>query len=94
MGAFVWYFIAITLITLIETGDITRGVRLAAICEKAGEVMGVRSEPRLLRDYSSAMARARATLGDTAFAAAWESGRALTFEQAIAEALGEREPTT
>ena len=35
------------------------------------------------------MAAARAALGEAAFAAAWAAGRALTLEQAVAEALGD-----
>jgi len=31
----------------------------------------------------------RAQLGEEAFAAAWEAGRAMTLEQAIEEALGQ-----
>ena len=35
------------------------------------------------------VAAARAALGEEAFAAAWAAGRALTIEQAVAEALAE-----
>jgi hypothetical protein len=40
-------------------------------------------------DYQRNVAAMRAVLGEAAFAAAWDAGRALTLEQAIAEALGE-----
>jgi hypothetical protein len=35
-----------------------------------------------------------AALGDAAFTAAWKAGQALTWEQAVAEALGETERVT
>jgi hypothetical protein len=35
------------------------------------------------------VAIARAQLGAATFTAAWEAGRSLTLEQAVAEALGE-----
>jgi hypothetical protein len=35
------------------------------------------------------LASARATLGEEAFAAAWAEGRAMTLDEAIADALGE-----
>ena len=42
-------------------------------------------------DYAElAAAAARAELGEEAFAAAWESGQHLTFDQAVAEALAVR----
>ena len=40
-------------------------------------------------DIERLVATARAQLGEEAFAAAWAAGRALTLEQAVAEALGE-----
>ena len=38
-------------------------------------------------DHDRAVAAARTTLGETAFAAAWAAGRALTMEEAVNEAL-------
>jgi hypothetical protein len=38
-------------------------------------------------DYERHVAAVRTALSDQAFAAAWEAGRALSLEQAIAEAL-------
>jgi len=37
--------------------------------------------------YERCMAAARAALGDAAFDAAWQTGRALSWEQAVDEAL-------
>ena len=38
-------------------------------------------------DHDRDVAAVRAALGEAAFAAAWAEGRAMTMEQAIAEAL-------
>ncbi len=38
-------------------------------------------------DYDRIVATVRAQLGEEAFAAAWEAGRAMTLDDAIAEAL-------
>jgi hypothetical protein len=42
-------------------------------------------------EYEHELSAIRAALGEEAFAAAWEAGRALSWEQAIAYAL-EEEP--
>jgi hypothetical protein len=43
--------------------------------------------PAKCREWENIVAAARAQLDDATFAAAWAAGRALTLEQAIAEAL-------
>jgi hypothetical protein len=43
--------------------------------------------PDLREESERASARAREALGDAAFAAAWEEGRAMSMEQAITYAL-------
>jgi predicted ATPase/class 3 adenylate cyclase len=53
------------------------------------ERIGVSPERNDARDLEWFVATARAQLGEEAFAAAWAAGRALTLEQAVAEALGE-----
>jgi hypothetical protein len=45
--------------------------------------------PVARHDYDRDVAVARAQLGETAFAAAWAEGRAMTLEQAVAYALEE-----
>jgi DNA-binding NarL/FixJ family response regulator len=40
----------------------------------------------------ASLAAAREGLGEGGFAAAWAAGRALSMDEAVAEALGEREP--
>jgi hypothetical protein len=49
--------------------------------------IGCRPAPAARATYERAIALARARLGEEAFAAAWAEGRALSLEQALAEAL-------
>ena len=49
--------------------------------------VGIASGPAAASDYERIVATARGQLGDEAFAAAWEAGRALPLEEAVAEAL-------
>jgi predicted ATPase/class 3 adenylate cyclase len=64
-----------------------RAARLWGAAERLRQAIGCRSAPAARATYERAMAAARAQLGDEAFAAAWAAGRAMTLEQAIAEAL-------
>jgi predicted ATPase len=67
--------------------------------ERAGRLFGAAATLREARSaplpppdrtyYERHVTAARAALGETAFAAAWNTGRALTWEQAVAAALGE-----
>ncbi len=50
------------------------------------------TQPRLRDDYEQSLAEARSTLGDDAFAAAWEAGQSLTLEQAGAVGRGSPGP--
>lgn len=68
-------------------GQALRAVRLLAAAEGIRESMGARLSPIMHEDYRQAVTDAHAALGDHVYAAAWEAGRALTMEQAIAEAL-------
>jgi hypothetical protein len=47
--------------------------------------------PGDLADYEQDIAEARAAIGEEAFAAAWEQGRAMSLEQVVAYALEEDE---
>jgi DNA-binding NarL/FixJ family response regulator len=71
-------------------GQAERSTRLFGAAEALFEAMGQVVEPGDRTEYDRNAAVARAQLGDHAFAAAWEAGRAMTIEQAIAEAS---EPT-
>ena len=64
-----------------------RAARLWGAAERLRAALECRSAPAARATYERALATARAQLGDAAFAAAWERGRALTVEQAIAEAV-------
>jgi predicted ATPase len=64
-----------------------RSAQLFGAAEALFDAMGQVVEPADRAEYDRNAAVARAQLGDTAFAAAWDAGRAMPLEQAIAEAL-------
>jgi predicted ATPase/transcriptional regulator with XRE-family HTH domain len=64
-----------------------RAARLWGAAERLRLAIGCRPAPAARTTYERAQAVARAQLSKEAFAAAWAAGRALTVEQAIAEAL-------
>jgi hypothetical protein len=64
-------------------------VRLFGAADALRKALGTALVPGELETHDSQLGQARALLGKDAFAAAWAEGRALTVEQAIAEALGE-----
>jgi hypothetical protein len=61
--------------------------RLFGAAEALRESIGHPLPPIMRAEYDQAVAAARAQLDSAAFAAAWAAGRAMTIEQAIAEAL-------
>jgi tetratricopeptide (TPR) repeat protein len=66
-----------------------RGARLAGAASKLRDLIHA-PIPLVSRDaIERDLARARATLGEEAFAAAWVEGQAMTLEQAVAYALEE-----
>jgi hypothetical protein len=64
-----------------------RAARLWGAAERLRQAIGCRPPPAARATYERAIATARTALGEEAFATAWEAGRALMLEQAIAEAL-------
>ena len=64
-----------------------RAAPLLGVALLQWERAGVPPELTDARDLEWLIAAARAQLGDDAFAAAWEAGRAMPLEQAIEEAL-------
>jgi hypothetical protein len=64
-----------------------RAARLWGAAERLRQAIGCRPAPAARTTYECAMVAARTQFGEQAFATAWERGRALTVEQAIAEAL-------
>jgi len=70
-----------------------RAARLWGAAERLRQSIGCRPAPATRATYERALAATRARLGEEAFVAAWQRGRALTVEQAIAEALDEAAPS-
>jgi DNA-binding CsgD family transcriptional regulator len=69
-----------------------RAARLFGAAETVWETLGLPA-PRHHPQYEQAVARARASLGDEAFVAAWEAGRALPLADTVAEAIAGAQPT-
>ncbi|MGH2557614.1 MAG: LuxR C-terminal-related transcriptional regulator [Thermomicrobiales bacterium] len=79
-------------IVLAASGDAARSVRLAGAAEVLRQTASYPIEPRAQAAYEHALAIARIALGEQAFTAAWTTGRALTTEQAVAEAAAVTPP--
>src|SRR5262245_65430993 len=71
----------------VTQGLAEQGARLFGASEALRESMGWPLPPVSRADYERDVAAARAQLDEAAFAEEWAAGRALTLEQAIAEAL-------
>ncbi|HWQ12101.1 MAG TPA: tetratricopeptide repeat protein, partial [Roseiflexaceae bacterium] len=69
-------------------GQVERAARLLGAAAAHFEAIGAAMWPADRIEYERTVAAVRAVLGEAAFAAAWGVGRALTLEQAIAEAFG------
>jgi predicted ATPase/DNA-binding CsgD family transcriptional regulator len=93
-GYYLLFCFRYLVIAMAEGSNIEHAVCLAAAYDAARESMGAGVEPRLTKAFEDAMAHARSTLGSDAFVGAWRAGRALPLERAVAEALGEKPPTT
>jgi tetratricopeptide (TPR) repeat protein len=72
---------------LAERGEAARAARLHGAAEALRETSGGSVPPFERPDYERGVERVRGSLGEDAFAAAWEAGRALPTEEAVAEAL-------
>src|SRR5262249_30999774 len=64
-----------------------RAVRLWGATSALREAIGSMLAPHRQEELESEMAAVRKSMGDAAFAAAWEAGRAMAMEQAIHYAL-------
>ncbi|MEO7911235.1 MAG: tetratricopeptide repeat protein [Roseiflexaceae bacterium] len=71
----------------VHVGEAKRACQLLGAAEALHKSGGFVIDPLQNVILDPAVERARAQLGDDAFATAWDSGRALTLEQALAEAL-------
>jgi hypothetical protein len=67
--------------------ELERAARLWGAAEHQRVMLGCRPAPAARATYERLLVQARAQLGDSAFAAAWAEGEALSLEQAIVEAL-------
>ena len=76
----------------IAAGDAARGVTLLAACAPPAGPIGTVHVPELRVEAPAFLARARAALGDAAYAAAWARGRRLTLQEAADLALAETTP--
>jgi non-specific serine/threonine protein kinase len=67
-------------------GQPERALRLLGAAEALGETLGRTLPIAVAAEYERTVAAAHAALREEAFAAAWEEGRAMTLEQAVAYA--------
>ncbi len=74
---------------LAASGSTTEAIRLFAASSSLNEAVAARFIAAVpeVESHQRAIAAARATLGDDAFAAAWDAGRSLSLESAIDEAV-------
>lgn len=70
-------------------GRAERAALLLGAAKASFDATGSRTLPLDQAEFDSSASAARAQLGEHAFAAAWEAGRVLTLDQAIAYASGE-----
>jgi predicted ATPase len=73
-----------------ERARIKRAARLLGVAAALRERVGAAQRPQERADTEQALAEPRMTLGEEAWAAAFAAGQALSLEEAIAEALGEK----
>jgi hypothetical protein len=69
-------------------GDSLKAARLFGAVEAMQETMSTLLDPDELHNNERLLAAARTKLGEDAFDAAWAEGRAMSLDQASAEALG------
>jgi predicted ATPase/DNA-binding SARP family transcriptional activator len=70
-------------------GQPERAARLMGAAAAVRDAIGAPHWPVDRAEYECCLAAVRSTLDEAAFAAAWAAGRALTLEQAVADALEE-----
>jgi non-specific serine/threonine protein kinase len=75
-------------------GDAARAARWFAAAMSMRERVGVPLPALAPPDYEQRVATLRSALGETAFAAAWAAGRAMSFDEALAEAAAEAPSVT
>jgi DNA-binding NarL/FixJ family response regulator len=75
-------------------GDAARAARWFAAAMSMRERVGVPLPALAPPGYEQRVATLRSALGETAFAAAWSAGRAMSFDEALAEAAAEAPSVT
>lgn len=70
-----------------ERGSAEQAARLFGAATVLGEAAGYVLHPPIQLWHDETLTAVRATLGEARFVAAWDAGRALSLEQAVAEAL-------
>jgi DNA-binding CsgD family transcriptional regulator len=71
---------------LVDAGDHQRAARLCGAAEAAREAHGIGLTPTAQAFLAARVARIRVGLGESAFAAQWAEGRALSLAEAVADA--------
>jgi tetratricopeptide (TPR) repeat protein len=71
-----------------DSGQATAGATLLAAGEARYQAIGVSMDPVEQTRFEQDAARARAVLGEAAFASAWTEGAELTVDEAVDEAMG------
>jgi tetratricopeptide (TPR) repeat protein len=72
-------------------GQTERAARLLGAVERLREAPSALLSPNEQAEFNRQVATTRAALAEGVFAAAWAKGRAMTWEEAVADALGEPE---
>jgi predicted ATPase/class 3 adenylate cyclase len=73
--------------TAVRAGEPQVGARLFGASQRLREEIGAPIQPSELSKYETGVAEIRSALGQEAFDEAWAAGRALSLDDAIAEAL-------
>jgi hypothetical protein len=73
----------------VSQGQPERAVQLWVAAEALREALGAHLPPLEREKYIHSQDAVRKSLSDEAFAAAWEAGRAMTWEQAVDSVLEE-----
>ena len=78
-------------ILAVEQNQMPRATRLFSAAEKLHAPLRFEMSARERTEHDQAIAVARAALGEEAFTAAYEEGKKMTLDEAVAYALGDAE---
>jgi hypothetical protein len=68
-------------------GQFHPSVRLFGAAQALRDAIGSMAPPRERREQQQALAALREAMGESSYLAAWNAGRSLSWQQAVAEAL-------